>query len=360
MLNKKEDNTTMKKNTLKVLSVIMAAGMLAACGGSASSAPAASSSEAAASSTEAAAPAEESVTLRLGHTQPADHLVNTTAENFAALVNEYTNGSVTVEVYPNSTFGSAAEMNAAVQSGDLDLYFNATAQFASQYEPISVVDAWYMFEDTDHLMKFFSGESEVYQQLFDGLEEACGIDAIGSIYYGARHMTTNTPLNTVSDLAGLKMRVASDPMPTAFFEAMGASPTPVAYNETYLALQQNVADGQENPAASILSMKFFEVQKCLNLTAHQYQMLMMFISDASKSKLSETQLEAICKAATEAAAQHNAAAFDYEQESITALSESLEIVEPDLTGFMDACAKVYPEYEDTWGAGVAAAIKALA
>ncbi|MGN0984549.1 MAG: DctP family TRAP transporter solute-binding subunit [Gemmiger sp.] len=352
----------MRKNLLKALSVVMAAGMLAACGGSASSTAASSSasSEAASTSSEAAAPAEEAVTLRLGHTQPTDHLVNTTAEKFAALVNEYTNGSVTVEVYPNSTFGSAAEMNAAVQSGDLDLYFNATAQFASQYEPISVLDAWYMFEDTEHLMNFFSGESEVYQQLFDGLEEACGIDAMGSIYYGARHMTTNTPLNTVEDLSGLKMRVASDPMPTAFFEAMGASPTPVAYNETYLALQQNVADGQENPAASILSMKFFEVQKYLNLTAHQYQMLMMFISDASKDKLSDTQLEAIYKAATEAAAEHNAAAFDYEQESVTALSESLEIVEPDLTGFMDACAKVYPEYEDTWGAGVAAAIKALA
>lgn len=353
----------MRKSTLKTLSLVLACGMLAACGSTSTSSSTASTDTSASSAAEdsgAEAAADEAVTLRLGHTQPAEHLVNTTAEHFAELVNEYSGGTVTVEVYPNSTFGSATEMNAAIESGDLDLYFNATSQFSSQYEPITVVDAWYMFEDTTHLMNFYSGESEVYQQLFDGLQEACGIEAIGSIYYGARHMTSNVPLNTVEDLAGLKMRVAGDPMPTAFFEAMGASPTPVAYNETYLALQQNVAEGQENPAASILSMKFYEVQKYLDLTAHQYQMLMMFLSDASKDKLSESQLEAIYKAATEAAAEHNAAAFDYEQESIDALADELEIVEPELEGFMEACAAVYPEYEDTWGAGVADAIKALA
>ena len=251
-------------------------------------------------------------------------------------------------------------MNAAVQSGDLDLYLNASAQFASQYEPITVVDAWYMFENTDHLMKFYSDDCEVYQQLNEGLKEACGIDTLAAIYYGARHMTTETPLNTVDNLKGLKMRVASDPMPTAFFEAMGATPTPVAYNETYLALQQGVADGQENPAASILSMKFYEVQKCLNLTAHQYQMLTFYMSVASEANLSESQMDAIRKAASEAAAEHNAVAFDQEQEQIDELGQHLEIVEPDVEGFKNACAAIYPDYESTWGEGVADAIKALA
>ena len=175
---------------------------------------------------------------------------------------------------------------------------------------MTVVDAWYMFNDTDHLMKFYSPDCEVYQTLCEGLKEACNIDSLAPIYYGARHMTANTPLNSVSDLKGLKMRVASDPMPTAFFEAMGATPTPVAYNETYLALQQNVADGEENPAASITSMKFYEVQKTLNLTAHQYQMLTIYMSVPSEEKLSDAQMEAVRKAATQAAEEHNAVAFD--------------------------------------------------
>lgn len=139
------------KKALKVLSTVMAAGMLAACGSTAASSTATSATSTAEST---AASSDEAVTLRLGHTQPTDHQVNITAERFAELVNEYSGGSVTVEVYPNSTFGSASEMNAAVQSGDLDLYVNASAQFASQYEPMTVVDAWYMFNDTDHLMKF--------------------------------------------------------------------------------------------------------------------------------------------------------------------------------------------------------------
>jgi len=350
------------KQVLKIMSAVLAAGMLAACGGTASSSTASSSgSESSSATAESSTQATgESITLRLGHTQPTDHQANLTAERFAELVNEYTGGTVTIEVYPNSTFGTAAEMNAAVQSGDLDLYLNASAQFASQYEPITVVDAWYMFENTDHLMKFYSDDCEVYQQLNEGLKEACGIDTLAAIYYGARHMTTETPLNTVDNLKGLKMRVASDPMPTAFFEAMGATPTPVAYNETYLALQQGVADGQENPAASILSMKFYEVQKCLNLTAHQYQMLTFYMSVASEANLSESQMDAIRKAASEAAAEHNAVAFDQEQEQIDELGQHLEIVEPDVEGFKNACAAIYPDYESTWGEGVADAIKALA
>lgn len=350
------------KQVLKIMSAVLAAGMLAACGGTASSSTASSSGSESSSAT-AESPTQatgESITLRLGHTQPTDHQANLTAERFAELVNEYTGGTVTIEVYPNSTFGTAAEMNAAVQSGDLDLYLNASAQFASQYEPITVVDAWYMFENTDHLMKFYNDDCEVYQQLNEGLKEACGIDTLAAIYYGARHMTTETPLNTVDNLKGLKMRVASDPMPTAFFEAMGATPTPVAYNETYLALQQGVADGQENPAASILSMKFYEVQKCLNLTAHQYQMLTFYMSVASEANLSESQMDAIRKAASEAAAEHNAVAFDQEQEQIDELGQHLEIVEPDVEGFKNACAAIYPDYESTWGEGVADAIKALA
>lgn len=346
------------KKALKVLSTVMAAGMLAACGSTAASSTATSATSTAEST---AASSDEAVTLRLGHTQPTDHQVNITAERFAELVNEYSGGSVTVEVYPNSTFGSASEMNAAVQSGDLDLYVNASAQFASQYEPMTVVDAWYMFNDTDHLMKFYSPDCEVYQTLCEGLKEACNIDSLAPIYYGARHMTANTPLNSVSDLKGLKMRVASDPMPTAFFEAMGATPTPVAYNETYLALQQNVADGEENPAASITSMKFYEVQKTLNLTAHQYQMLTIYMSVPSEEKLSDAQMEAVRKAAAQAAEEHNAVAFDQEQEIIDALKDKIEVVTPsDLDSFKEACAAVYPTYEEVWGEGVADAIKALA
>lgn len=347
------------KRVWKIMSAVLAASMLAACGSTSSSTASESESSAATAESSAAATGD-AVTLRLGHTQSTDHQANITAERFAELANEYSGGTVTIEVYPNSTFGTAAEMNAAVQSGDLDLYLNASAQFASQYEPITVVDAWYMFENTDHLMKFYSDDCEVYQQLNEGLKEACGIDTLAAIYYGARHMTTETPLNTIDDLKGLKMRVASDPMPTAFFEAMGATPTPVAYNETYLALQQGVADGQENPAASILSMKFYEVQKYLNLTAHQYQMLTFYMSVASEANLSDSQMEAIRRAATDAAEEHNSVAFDQEQAQIDELGQYLEIVEPDVEGFKDACAAIYPEYESVWGEGIADAIKALA
>lgn len=216
------------KKALKVLSTVMAAGMLAACGSTAASSTATSATSTAESTAEStAASSDEAVTLRLGHTQPTDHQVNITAERFAELVNEYSGGSVTVEVYPNSTFGSASEMNAAVQSGDLDLYVNASAQFASQYEPMTVVDAWYMFNDTDHLMKFYSPDCEVYQTLCEGLKEACNIDSLAPIYYGARHMTANTPLNSVSDLKGRRCVLPATRCPPLSLRPWAPLPPPL-------------------------------------------------------------------------------------------------------------------------------------
>lgn len=154
----------------------------------------------------------ENITVRLGHTQQAEHQVNVTAERFADLVKGATDGEITIDIYPNSTFGTAQDMNAAVESGDLELYINATAQFAAQYQPVSVVDAWYMFDSTDHLFKFFSPDCQTYVDLMNGLKDACHIDTLASIYYGARQMTADTEINSVDDLKGLKMRVAADPI----------------------------------------------------------------------------------------------------------------------------------------------------
>lgn len=302
----------------------------------------------------------EAVTLRLGHTQQAEHQVNITAERLAELVSERTNGEITIDIYANSTFGTAADMNAAIQSGDLEMYINATAQFAAQYEPVSVVDAWYLFENTDHLLKFFSPDCEIYVTLMDGLKEACNIDTLASIYYGARQMTANKEINSADDLVGLKMRVAADPMPSACMEALGAIPTPVAYNETYMALQQGTVDGQENPVASIQTMKFDEVQKCLALTYHQYQMLNIFLGTETEAKLTENQIAVIRECAQQAAEEHNAVAIDQEKELIEAEKDVLTVTEPDLTGFMEKCQALYGDFESVWGEGVADAIIALA
>lgn len=358
----------MKKLLTWVTCAAVALGVMA-CGGTAEAVKE-SVPETTASKTEEAADADKDnkyektgipVKLRLGHAQPSDSITNKAANDFAKLVEQATEGELSIQVYPDSTFGANADMVSGVESGDLDFFVSATAQFATQYKPISVVDAWYMFKDTDHLLRFYSPECEVYNRLMNGMRDAVGVDTLASFYYGARQMTANRTIKQVSDLNGMKMRVASDPMPTAFFKALGAVPTPVAYNETYLALQQKVADGEENPIISIQSMKFDEVQSDLALTYHQHQMFNFFLSVATeKEKLNENQLAVLRMCAQTVAEQANMDAIAAEKSMIEAERSKLTVTEPDLEEFRTVCQSIYPEFEETWGQGVADSIQKLA
>ncbi len=350
----------MKMNYKSILSLALALVMVflfAACS------PAQETTEPAQSTAEeatsvAAEPAADAVTLRLGHTQSTEHLVNQSAEEFAAMVEEKTGGSVIIEIYPQETLGTNTELAEATSKGDVDLYISATGQYTSRYNPFTIVEAFYMFRDRDHLFAFY--QSDEHQVLVEGLAEACDVHVLSDLYYGARQMTTSgTPLNTADDLNGLKMRAANEPMPIAAFTQLGAVPTPIAFNETYLALQQNTVDGQENPPASISSMKFYEVQDYMNMTYHQFQMLSIFLSDATMQSLSQEQIDALYESAAAVAETHNVAAVELEQTFVDEIGESCEIIEPDLESFRTKIAPMYAEFEDQWIEGMFDAIQGM-
>lgn len=359
----------MKKLQLKrvmglTMSLVLAMSM-AACGTSTDNkndttgATAASSTEAPAGSDASEAPAStETITLRLAHTQSTEHLINTSAEKFAELVKEKSGGAIQIDVYPSETLGTNTELAEACSEGDVDFYISATGQYTSRYTPFTIVEAFYMFRDLDHMMKFYG--SDEHQALVDGLAEECNVHILGDLYYGARQMTTSgKALKTADDLVGLKMRAANEPLPIAAFTQLGASPTPIAYNETYLALQQHTVDGQENPPASISAMKFYEVQDYLNLTYHQFQMLSIFMSDAAMQKLSQEQIDIMYNCAKEVAEEHNTKAIEQEQGYIEEIGKYSEIVEPDIESFREKIAPMYDQFKDQWIDGMYEAIQAM-
>lgn len=306
---------------------------------------------------EAAQPAE-TITLRLGHTQSTEHLINTSAEKFAKLVQEKTGGEVQVDVYPSETLGTNTELAEACSNGDVDFYISATGQYTSRYSPFTIVEAFYMFRDLDHMLKFY--QSDAHEALVDGLAQECNVHILADLYYGARQMTTSgKALKTADDLNGLKMRAANEPLPIAAFTQLGASPTPIAYNETYLALQQHTVDGQENPPASISAMKFYEVQDYMNLTYHQFQMLSIFMSDAAMQKLSQEQIDIIYDCAREVAQEHNTQAVELEQGYIDEIGSHCEIVEPDIESFREKIAPMYDQFKEQWIDGMYEAIQAM-
>ncbi|GAA1466398.1 DctP family TRAP transporter solute-binding subunit [Microbacterium thalassium] len=202
-----------------------------------------------------------------------------------------------IEIFPASQLGGDADRIALVASGDIDMDIQGASALGAVYEPISVLDAAYAFDDADHLAAFMaSDESSV---LVDGFKEASGVQVVGVWSAGERHFTSNTPIRTPEDLDGVRMRFPGSPQYLMNAEALGADATEVAYEELYLALQQGTVDAQENPITNILAQSFYEVQDYLNLSAHQLNTNLVIVSPVW-DELTEEQQEALT-AATETA-----------------------------------------------------------
>ena len=117
-----------------------------------------------------------------------------------------------------------------------------------------------MFRDFNHWNAFRG--SPLFRELSDGYQQKSGGNKVVALtYYGERHVTSNKAINKPEDMKGLKIRVPDAPLYTMFPRAVGANPTPIAFAEVYLALQNGTVDAQENPLPTIDAKKFYEVQK---------------------------------------------------------------------------------------------------
>lgn len=299
----------------------------------------------------------ESIDLRLAHSQAADHLINESAEKFVNLVKEETNGRINIKIYPAETLGTSAEMADATSTGDVDFYIASTGQYVERYKPISIIESFYIFRDTNHLFNFY--KSETFEELKEGFLDETNVHILAPLYYGSRQMTSDDPLYTPEDFSGIKFRVANEAMPIAAIKELGGAPTPVAYNETYLGLQQGVVEAQENPPMSILSMKFYEVQDYLNITDHQYQMMNIFMGNSTKEKISESEFELLIDIANRISEEHNEKAIEEEQEAINELGNYLEIIESDKEAFAEKIKPMYDNFKDDWIDGMLEEIQAI-
>lgn len=203
----------------------------------------------------------------------------------AEQIEKRTDGRYTVEVYPASSLGKEADINEALQLGTVDLIYTGN-QFAGRfYGPIGIAGAPYMFRDFDHWQAY--ANSDLFKEIAQGYQDATGNVPLALNYYGKRHVTSNKPINTPQDMQNLKIRTPNAPMYMLFPEAVGANPTPIAFSEVYLALQQGVVDAQENPLLTIKAKKFYEVQDNINLTGHITDSLLTIAGGPLWNRLSD-------------------------------------------------------------------------
>ncbi|MFD1717673.1 DctP family TRAP transporter solute-binding subunit [Georgenia deserti] len=265
----------------------------------------------------------DDLTFRFAHVYDPNHPVETCG--VPAIQDALEGSGVTIESFPAAQLGSEAELLEQVSAGSLDIAVAGPSFLGVWYEDAAVLDGGYIFDDVEEFTETI--DSDVVQDIWAGLYEESGLKVETSWYYGTRHVTSNTPVNTPEDLAGLKLRTPDAPLYLTNIDTMGGTATPMALDEVYTALQQGTIDAQENPIPTIDSFRLNEVQDYINLTGHSVQSVQIVTSDAMLDQLTEDQRSAWDEAMTTSADAVRECIVSAEEETLEAWREdgSIEI-----------------------------------
>ncbi len=236
--------------------------------------------------------------LRLSHNAAAGNPKAEASLKFAELVGQKTSGRVKVEVGGSAQFGDDAESITNMRLGTLAFSANSQGTTSSAVPQFAVLGLPFLFKDLNHAYRVIDGP--VGQQLGEAAKGR-GLVLLALWDNGIRHTSNNKrPITKPEDLAGVKLRTPPDPMTLDIFNSLGANPGPLAFSELYIALQQGVFDGQENPLMNIYSSKLHEVQKFISLTGHKYETTPLLASKMIWDSLSKDDQKAVQDAAVEA------------------------------------------------------------
>ena len=238
--------------------------------------------------------------LTLGHGAAVSNPRHEAAVKFADVVKAKSGGRIEVQVAPSGQLGDDAAMVTAVRTGALDMTANSQGAVSVAVPEYAAYGMPFMFSTPTQAFKVLDGPlgQELAQKSADK-----GMVVLGYWDNGIRHMTNSKrPISKVEDMKGLKMRTPPDAVLVDIMQALGAEAQQIKFAELYVALQQGVVDGQENPLVNIHASKLYEVQKHLALTSHMFQMTPFLMSKRTWDRLSDMDKKAVQEAATEATA----------------------------------------------------------
>ena len=342
----------MKKKLLALLMMAVLAFSLAACGGGGDSGSADSGDG------EGFA-GGQTFTVKIGHSDTTTNLINVSLENFAKYVEEQSGGAVQVDIYAAEQLGSNSEMAEMIEMGSLDAMMMPQGQEATLAPKINTLGLPFLFSDYESVYKVL--DSEIGDELVADLADHNMIQL--AYWENGLRQTTNSkkPINSAADFKGLKIRTPEDAMTIAIFTALGASPSPLAFSELYLALQQGTFDGQENPISNIHANNFQDVQKYLAMTNHKYECKNMIFSLTSWNKYPEDVQNLLKEAAKIYGDEHRKAIVDSQETMLKELEEAgMEVTYPDIADLQAATASVYDDFyaENDWAEDLVTRIKA--
>ena len=220
---------------------------------------------------------------------------------FQELVQEYYDGPVEFVMHLNSELGLEKQYFEYMSQGtSVDYAIVSPAHMSTFSQAAPFIDAPFLFRDLDHWNAVL--EADLFKPIADELEERAGVLLIGYAGGGTRNIFANTEVSSLEEIQGLKIRVQGAPIWSSTFAAIGMSPTVIAYNEVYNAIQNDVISAGENEAAGVEQMKFYEVAPNLAMTQHAITIRPLCFSKATFDRLPEGLQQAILRAGKEAGA----------------------------------------------------------
>ncbi len=243
--------------------------------------------------------AKEPVVLKMGHIFTPTSAMHLSAQLAADLVENRSKGQLKIEIFPGAQLGAMLDEIEGVKMGTQDMTMVwGIDRFCPEF---SLFNYPFVFRDEKHLYDVCMGPlGKKYIEA--NMLKRHGIRFVGMIYHGVRMLTTNekNPVTRPEDVKGLRLRTPDITAWIKSWQSVGADVTAFPWGELYMALKQGVVDAQENPLASIRSMKFYEVQKNIMLTGHIIDYPFVMINDNKFQKLDKNLQDILIQAFNEA------------------------------------------------------------
>ncbi|WP_457278704.1 sialic acid TRAP transporter substrate-binding protein SiaP [Polaromonas sp. P5_D5] len=264
-------------------------------------------------------------------------------------------GEFDVQINLNASLFKQGTEPAAMARGNLELSSISAFDIAKLIPEFSIFTAGYIVRDPDHQQKVFNGP--IGTEMFKLVSEKMEVTPLSTVYLGTRQVNLREARNVKvpADLKGVKLRMPGSKEWLFLGEALGATPTPLAFGEVYLGLKTGTIDGQDNPLPSVRAAKFYEVTKQIVLTSHLVDGIFIAISNKAYNAMNATQKTKV-KAAAQAASTYNNENRIKEEGQLVEFfkKEGLTVTTPDVDAFRKTVQTTYQnsEYAKAWPKGL--------
>ena len=271
-------------------------------------------------------------------------------------------GEFDVQINLNGALFKQGTEPAAMARGNLELAAISAQDIAKILPEYSIFTAGYLIRDPDHQQKVFA--SPIGAEMFKAVAEKMDVQILAVGYLGSRQVNLREAkaVKVPADLKGIKLRMPASKEWLFLGEALGATPTPLAFGEVYLGLKTGTIDGQDNPLPSVRAAKFYEVTKQIVMTSHLTDGIFIAISTKSWNAMNAAQKQKVTAAAQAAAAYNTENRIKEESQLVEFFKkEGLQVTTPDVEAFRKTVQAAYQnsDYAKIWPKGLVERINAV-